>query len=447
MPYSTIKIKRFPRLPMAVAVLVCALLLLFVPVVQATNIDHAWLSVSIDTLIHDELRWRPESVASLNRFFHQRAADFGDTLAERLRRMRPNLTFRLLPTAPDAALWQLRDNGKKNSLLIAVDIKFAYVPVAADDSPPRLTARSSFWTALSAMPLFSLRSEATLSAVLFDDNGQRQSLFAELKIPLEEHVDGDFFASGNSAEKWDILTGLADKLLPRLINRTIIELGRIPAELSSAQEPTMAAFPFLARVNSDQGQGSAFVISRRGFAVTSLHVVQEAEWLTLKWCNGNQLTAFVVERLPQYDLAVLSFPHRHEEPAEFGDDSGLTSASILNAIGFPGATPEVVTARYLGKKKYQQTEIISISAPLEPGYSGGPLLDIQGRVVGMTISRDSSRPNTGHVIPATTLRKVIAPWRDFPRAPWARTQDGEFNGKIPPEETLQGDRESSRGGI
>ncbi|MDT8423544.1 MAG: serine protease [Desulfuromonadales bacterium] len=443
MPYFTIKIKRFPRLPMAVAVLVCALLLLFVPVVQATSIDHAWLSVSIDTLIHDELRWRPESVVSLNRFFHQRAADFGDTLAERLRRMRPNLTFRLLPTAPDAALWQLRDNGKKNSLLIAVDIKFAYVPVAADDSP-RLTARSSFWTARSAMPLFSLRSEATLSAVLFDDNGQRQSLFAELNIPLEEHVDNDFFASGENAEKWDILTGLADKLLPRLINRSIIELGRIPVELSSAREPTVAAFPFLARVNSDQGQGSAFVISRRGFAVTSLHVVQDAEWLTLKWCNGNPLAAFVVERLPQYDLAVVSFPRRHEEPAEFGDDSGLTSASILNAIGFPGATPEVTTARYLGQEKHQQTEIIRISAPLEPGYSGGPLLDIQGRVVGMTISRDSSQPNTGYVIPATTLRKVIAPWRDFPRAPWARTQDGGLNGKIPPEEKLQ---ESSGGRI
>lgn len=430
MPYPTEKIKCFPRRHAALVLVALALLALSPAKVKATQVDHAWLSISLDTLVHDDLLWQPASVQSLNRFLHQRAVDFGSTLSARLAERRPQLALRMLPTAPDAEHWQLRERGEKNSLLITIDIRSDYGLVAGGRGSAWLSALSSFWSAPSKQFTFALRSTATLSATRFDRSGLSQPLMNTIRITREEQVDCDLFAAGNAAAEWDRLTDLTDTLLPRLIEPLLNELGSLPVDLASRPEPAPAtAFPFLIRVVTDHGQGSAFVISRRGFAATSLHAIEDTKWLKLEWSNGLQLNAFIVERLPSHDLAILSFPHRGEEPVELGDDHALPVDTSLNVIGYPGLKPTVVVARYLGRERHQEADVLKISAALEAGYSGGPVLDHNGRVIGMTVSRATERPEIGYLISATSLRSAIAPWRDLPRARWARAQDSKNSEK------------------
>jgi S1-C subfamily serine protease len=143
------------------------------------------------------------------------------------------------------------------------------------------------------------------------------------------------------------------------------------------------------------GGGSAFVLAGDGFLVTSAHVVEGSDSGGLaSFVDGRELTFTVVGSDPLSDLAVLRADARDLVAAPLGDAAGLQVGQLVVAIGNPNGFAGSVTAGVVsalgrslpvraGNARRVVDNVIQTDAALNPGNSGGALVDGRGRVVGV----------------------------------------------------------------
>jgi S1-C subfamily serine protease len=139
------------------------------------------------------------------------------------------------------------------------------------------------------------------------------------------------------------------------------------------------------------GQGSGVIYTPDGYLLTNSHVIKDAAKLFASLPNGREYEAALVGDDPETDLAVLRLSGSDFEQAEFGNSSSLRVGQLVIAIGNPLGYQATVTAGIvsaLGRSLRAQSgrridSVIQTDAPLNPGNSGGPLADSQGRVVGI----------------------------------------------------------------
>ncbi len=137
--------------------------------------------------------------------------------------------------------------------------------------------------------------------------------------------------------------------------------------------------------------GSGFIISPDGYVLTNTHVVDGADTVTVRLQDRRVLTAKVVGSDPQYDIALLKVDAKGGLPAvSVGDSRTLKPGQWVLAIGSPfgfdyTVTQGIVSAvgRNLGSQDQPYTSFIQTDVPINRGNSGGPLFDLQGRVVGV----------------------------------------------------------------
>lgn len=188
--------------------------------------------------------------------------------------------------------------------------------------------------------------------------------------------------------------------------------------------------PFLPRnTPQDQyqyGSGSGFVYDREGHIVTNNHVVEDAERIRVTFYDDVTVSATLVGRDPDSDLAVIKVSPEGLDlrPVELADSDVLSVGQRVIAIGNPFGlqgtlTTGVISA--LGRSlptseaesggSYSIPDIIQTDAAINPGNSGGPLLDTQGRVIGVNFAIESasgSSAGVGFTIPVNFV-KLIAP--------------------------------------
>ncbi|MBS7647674.1 trypsin-like peptidase domain-containing protein [Candidatus Bathyarchaeota archaeon] len=171
-----------------------------------------------------------------------------------------------------------------------------------------------------------------------------------------------------------------------------------------------------------QVQGSGFVYNFSGqmVVITNYHVVQNAINLTVTFINGNGYAATVLGSDPYVDLAVLSVnaPPCEFKPLEIVSSSTLKVGDVVVAVGNPyglagsmsigivSALGRTITEEQTGG--YLIANVIQTTAPLNPGNSGGPLLNPQGQVVGVTTAIVSGSQGLGFAIPSNTILREIA---------------------------------------
>ena len=137
--------------------------------------------------------------------------------------------------------------------------------------------------------------------------------------------------------------------------------------------------------------GSGFIISGDGYILTNNHVVDHADKVTVRLQDRRTLTAKVIGTDPTYDIALLKVDAGGSLPVvTLGDSRSLKPGQWVLAIGSPfgfdyTVTQGIVSAvgRNLGQRDQPYTSFIQTDVPINRGNSGGPLFDLQGRVVGI----------------------------------------------------------------
>ena len=180
----------------------------------------------------------------------------------------------------------------------------------------------------------------------------------------------------------DAMTGLADKVAPSVVT-----------------------------VRSGRGFGSGVVWSEDGYVLTCSHVVGRASTVEVGYGTGQSLGAKVVGHDLYSDLALLKVEQNGLKPIELGDSEQIKVGHLVFAFANPfGRRPSttsgiITTAKTtLGWGRGVMENMIITDAPLNPGYSGGPLVDASGRMIGISVAYVNSR---GIAIPINAAKEIV----------------------------------------
>ncbi|MEM1506959.1 MAG: trypsin-like peptidase domain-containing protein [Candidatus Bathyarchaeia archaeon] len=182
-----------------------------------------------------------------------------------------------------------------------------------------------------------------------------------------------------------------------------------------------------------QGSGFIYNFTGRMVVITNYHVIRNAMNITVTFANGNSYAAGVLGYDPYADLAVLEADAPEEEyyPLEIVSSSTLKVGDIVLAVGNPyglAGSMSVGIVSALGRTinveiagGYPIANVIQTTVPLNPGNSGGPLLNIRGQVVGITTAIVSGSQGVSFAIPSNTILreiKFLVEEGSYNRHPW-----------------------------
>lgn len=219
---------------------------------------------------------------------------------------------------------------------------------------------------------------------------------------------------------------LVEELLPSVVS---IATSQIVERRSSSLPELPEGHPFndmfkdffgnqMPKRENMTGLGSGFIISQDGYVVTNNHVISGADQITVIFNNGvDEVPAELVGTDPKTDIAVLKIdPEAVEiEPVSWGDSEISRVGDIVLAIGNPLGLGGTVTSgiissinRDIGGGPY--VDFIQTDAPINRGNSGGPLFNLDGKVIGinsMIISQTGGSVGLGFSIPSSTAKLIV----------------------------------------
>ncbi len=203
------------------------------------------------------------------------------------------------------------------------------------------------------------------------------------------------------------ITQAVEKVAPAVV--TVV--GVVPGQMT-----------FFGRTPDSQVSGSGVIISADGYIVTNNHVVESAEKLSVVLSDGRQLPAEVVSTDVYADLAVLKAEGEMPAVAVFGNSDNLKPGETVIAIGSPlGEFRNTVTVGVVSAtgraldtgKGYWMEDLIQTDAAINQGNSGGPLVNLNGEIIGINtmIVRGGYGSQTvaeglGFAIPSNTVRLI-----------------------------------------
>lgn len=164
-------------------------------------------------------------------------------------------------------------------------------------------------------------------------------------------------------------------------------------------------------VHSHMSRGTGIVLDKAGYIVTCNHVLQGCS--TVKIGQGEKTyTARIVGTDPYNDVALLKADQGNFTPIEFADSNKLNTGQFVLALANPfnraqpTATTGIITNPDASIRQWRGTameNVIATDAKLNPGFSGGPLIDVEGKLIGMNTAYVWSR---GIAIPANKVKAI-----------------------------------------
>ena len=216
---------------------------------------------------------------------------------------------------------------------------------------------------------------------------------------------------------------LAEKLMPSVVNISTTQTIKTTSNPFPFQFPPGSPFEDMFKEFNKPTErkatalGSGFIIDKKGLVVTNNHVIQGAEDIVVTFNDKTEYKAKVVGKDPYMDLAVLEIESKEKFiPLSFGDSDkarvGDWVIAIGNPFGFGGTvTSGIISSRNrdIGLTRYD--DFIQTDASINQGNSGGPLFDLNGKVIGINTAiiapGASGSIGIGFAIPSNPASKVI----------------------------------------
>ncbi len=167
-----------------------------------------------------------------------------------------------------------------------------------------------------------------------------------------------------------------------------------------------------------EGVGSGFVVDGEGHILTNYHVVAESNRIEVYLPRGRMTVARLVGTAPTLDLALLGVSLTAEdgvEPLELGESESVRVGQKVIVVGHPLALHDTVTVGILSAVRRSipdtalelQGELLQVDAAVNPGNSGGPVLDSGGRVIGVVAALARESQSVGFAVPIDLAKEVL----------------------------------------
>ena len=144
--------------------------------------------------------------------------------------------------------------------------------------------------------------------------------------------------------------------------------------------------------SKDVGFGSGVILSADGYIMSNAHVIKDSNKFQVELYDRRCVTARLIGVDNESDLAVLKIDANNLIPAAWGDSDAIEVGSMVWAIGSPYEFTQTITSGILSGKNrrgdayHNKQTLLQTDAAVNPGNSGGPLVDIQGKVIGINTS-------------------------------------------------------------
>lgn len=261
-------------------------------------------------------------------------------------------------------------------------------------------------------------------------------------VPTKSRGESDEISSEKNAETglgWEDneqegaalpsgITGLASSLPPiadiaEAVSPAVVRID-VVMKVSSNQSQGGSLFDDFFRNFGQQeyemsGSGSGFVISSDGYIVTNHHVIDEATEIKVTMLDGKVYDAELVGSYAAFDVAVLKIKAENLPYAVIGSSDDLRPGEWVVAIGNPHGFDHTVTVGIVsaldrnlsnvdGAEDISQAELIQTDAAINSGNSGGPLIDMEGRVVGINTAIIPYAQGISFAISIDSVKDVIS---------------------------------------
>jgi serine protease Do len=232
-------------------------------------------------------------------------------------------------------------------------------------------------------------------------------------------------AAPSQARVLTTFSDIAERAIPGVVN--IRTTAYIQGRESSVDPYQFFLKGRVPRTSTSNALGSGVILDREGYIATNYHVIEGADVIEVLFAKSKkQVRAKVVGSDIKTDLALLKVESKSElTPLDLGDSDSLRVGDVVLAIGNPFGFAHTVTSgiisargRVIGTGPFD--DFLQTDAPIHPGNSGGPLIDVRGRVIGINSAVSSEGAGIGFAIPINMAKdvfkdlkahgKVIRPW-------------------------------------
>lgn len=263
-------------------------------------------------------------------------------------------------------------------------------------------------------------------------HGDAEVLYVDREVERTPGL-GTHFTS-YEAERYPDLTYAAENAVQAVVNIEVVQRVEIPQRGGYGYDPFLEFFGIPQqrgrggdepRYEERRGGGSGVIISEDGYIVTNNHVADGASKLRVKLYDGRKFDAELIGKDSATDLALLKIDADKLPTLPFGSSDALRLGEWVLAIGSPFDLQSTITAGIVSAKARQLGAIpndfsiesfIQTDAAVNPGNSGGALVNTRGELVGInTLIKSQTGSYVGYsfAIPESIVRKVVVDLKEF----------------------------------
>jgi serine protease Do len=220
----------------------------------------------------------------------------------------------------------------------------------------------------------------------------------------------------------DFMNGLAERMKPALVQ---VRVRRVvdPPDPHEQQPPRTPGHPPVPPEEGRRASGSGFIIRQDGYLVTNAHVVDDAEQIQIKLFDGRRFTGRLVGLDTRVDLALVKINATGLPVASLGDSNRLRVGEFVMALGHPFGLEQTVSFGIVSRKGAPLEvaapgfDFIQTDAAVNPGNSGGPLVNMAGEVMGIN-SMAARNGTIGFAIPVNLVKGLLPQLVEKGRVEW-----------------------------